>query len=325
MKGGAGVTTELAIHNVSPIPGFVDFAIFIYDQNGLLDFVCEKLNEKQSEYINLDSWGYINPGFKGSAVIQAGPRTAPFGLTAVKVERLSTVLGTDIPGDESTVSEGFPVWGDFAFQGPQEVWGICPGWECDPVIVEGYVYNETARALGQGNVAVSGARVCLEPGGWCGTTDSAGRYVIANVPVPQTYTVHVKKTGYADPELVRSLPCEPDGLLTMAPIYVRSLHKIEGWAHNGTACPPAATDSRLVGKRIELWTGDETKLVAATTTDGEGYFKFLDIPEGCYHLKYVDSGTAYLSADFYLKQDGKACFYGGSKTWGLDSGWPACP
>ena len=54
-----------------PKPGFTDFAIFIYDQNGLLDYVCQKLNEKQVEYINLQTWGYVNPGFKGSAIISA--------------------------------------------------------------------------------------------------------------------------------------------------------------------------------------------------------------------------------------------------------------
>ncbi len=139
MKRGAGVTTELAIQNVVPKPGFTDFAIFIYDQNGLLDYVCEKLNEKQSEYINLDSWGYINPGFKGSAVISATfwehnvwSATGRFvrnvvGLTAVKVERLNTVLGVDVPGDESAGSEGFPVPRFFRFQGPQEGAAPCPG------------------------------------------------------------------------------------------------------------------------------------------------------------------------------------------------------
>ena len=55
MSGGGetGLTTELAIANLVPKPGFTDFAIYIYDQNGLLDYVCEKLNEKQVEYINV--------------------------------------------------------------------------------------------------------------------------------------------------------------------------------------------------------------------------------------------------------------------------------
>ena len=66
-----GIQTELAIQNVVPKPGFTDFAIYLYDQNGLLDYVCEKLNEKQVEYIDLSTWGWVQPGFKGSAVISA--------------------------------------------------------------------------------------------------------------------------------------------------------------------------------------------------------------------------------------------------------------
>ncbi len=65
------LTTELAIANTVQRPGFTDFAIYIYDQNGMLDYICQKLNEKQVEYINLQSWGYVNSGFVGSAVVSA--------------------------------------------------------------------------------------------------------------------------------------------------------------------------------------------------------------------------------------------------------------
>ncbi len=132
-----GITTELAIMNAVPQPGFTDFAIYIYDQNGLLDYVCEKLNEKQVEYINLNDWGYINSGFKGSAVISAtywkhdivasgGYARNLVGLAAVKIERQGTVLGNDIPGDEAAGSEGFPIFGPFAFYG-QHAPAVCPG------------------------------------------------------------------------------------------------------------------------------------------------------------------------------------------------------
>ncbi|MFN2114090.1 MAG: hypothetical protein ACK2T6_00115, partial [Anaerolineae bacterium] len=36
-------STQMMIANMVPEPGFTDFAIFIYDQNGLLDYVLEKL------------------------------------------------------------------------------------------------------------------------------------------------------------------------------------------------------------------------------------------------------------------------------------------
>jgi hypothetical protein len=124
--GATGVTSELAITNVVPKPGFTDFAIYLFDQNGLIDYVCQKLNEKQVEYIDFQRWGYINDGFKGSAVISAtfwehdvfDPRGRfarnVVGLAAVAVERSKTYLGQDIPGDEAAAARGIPfAMGDF--------------------------------------------------------------------------------------------------------------------------------------------------------------------------------------------------------------------
>jgi hypothetical protein len=130
-RQNTGVTSELAIQNIVPKPGFTDFALFIYDQNGVLDYICEKLNEKQVEYINLANWGYINPGFKGSAVISAvfwehdvfdgrgRFQSNILGLAAVSIERSGTLQGEDIPGDEAAGSEGFPILDSgFRFSGP---------------------------------------------------------------------------------------------------------------------------------------------------------------------------------------------------------------
>ena len=129
--------------NVVPKPGFTDFAIYIYDQNGLLDYVCQKLNEKQAEYIDLQTWGYVSPGFKGSAVISAvfwehdvfgDPPTGQFlrnilGLGAVAVERTGTRLGEDVPGDEAAGERGIPFATTravgFDFEGPNAP--NCPG------------------------------------------------------------------------------------------------------------------------------------------------------------------------------------------------------
>jgi hypothetical protein len=139
---GTGVTTELAIANLVPKPGFTDFAIYIYDMNGLLDFVCEKLNEKQVEYVDLQTWGYIMNGFKGSAIISATfwehdvfDDNGVFirnlvGLGGVIVERTGTILGENIPGDQAAGTAAFPIYGPFDFEGvhaPQ-----CPGLEGAP-------------------------------------------------------------------------------------------------------------------------------------------------------------------------------------------------
>ncbi|MCW5851095.1 MAG: hypothetical protein KIT87_13550 [Anaerolineae bacterium] len=145
-----GLVTEIAIQNIVPKPGFTDFAIYIYDQNGLIDYVCEKLNEKQVEYIDLSRWGIINPGFKGSAVIsaiywdhkvfdQAGGYTRNLvGLAAVKIERVVPTSNMPMPGDVAAGSEAFPIpplfsnCPSFDFEGFPVV---CPGVpaNCSPV------------------------------------------------------------------------------------------------------------------------------------------------------------------------------------------------
>jgi len=142
---GSGLTSELAIANIVPKPGFTDFAIYLYDQNGLLDYVCEKLNEKQVEYIDLQTWGYVNNSFKGSAIISAVfwehevfASDGRFlrnlvGLGAVAIERSKTMLGTDIGGDEAAGDRGIPFRQSdvedeefgFAFSGHRMP--VCPG------------------------------------------------------------------------------------------------------------------------------------------------------------------------------------------------------
>ncbi len=125
-KQNRGITSELAITNLVPKPGFTDFAIYVYDQNGLLDVACEKLNEKQVEYIDLNTWGWISRNFLGSAVISAiywehdvlsgdGQfERNVVGLGAVIVERIGGTMGApDVPGDESKAVEAMPVFNFF--------------------------------------------------------------------------------------------------------------------------------------------------------------------------------------------------------------------
>ena len=111
--------------------------MFIYDQNGLLDYFCQKLTEKQVEYIDLATWGYVNPGFKGSAIISATfwehdvfDGTGFFmrnlvGLGAVAIERKGRRgYEEDIPGDEAAGSRGIPFASTFDEDG-EPVFEFC--------------------------------------------------------------------------------------------------------------------------------------------------------------------------------------------------------
>jgi len=135
-KGYNGVTSEIAITNLVPKPGFTDFVIYLYDQNGRIDHFCEKLTEKQVEYLDLNTIGWIPPRYMGSMVVSAvfwehdvfdgqGRFVRNLvGLGAVSVERIGGVLGgNDVPGDESKAFEAFPIFDHFE----PETAPNCPG------------------------------------------------------------------------------------------------------------------------------------------------------------------------------------------------------
>jgi len=127
--------TEIALQNLVSQPGLTNATIFLYDQNGLLDILCETLNSQQVEYIDLAGWGYVAPGFRGSAVISAtawehpafdlagtprppsggtaprmgaGGQVNPVGLAGVIIQRTHTAA-FDAPGDEGAGSLAIPL------------------------------------------------------------------------------------------------------------------------------------------------------------------------------------------------------------------------
>jgi hypothetical protein len=127
--------TRLAIQNTVGKPGFTDFIVYIFDANGLMDFVCQKLQSRQVEYIDLANWGYVNTGFQGSFVVSAsfwehfvydaqGNKIGnPVSLNAVAGQRAP--LGPD-PGREAFAVTGL------RFAPGSTDWGgpampICPG------------------------------------------------------------------------------------------------------------------------------------------------------------------------------------------------------
>jgi hypothetical protein len=136
LKGADQLTSEIAIQNVTPLPGFTDLALFVYDQNGPLDFHCEKLNAKQVEYIDLNAWPIVTANFQGSMVISATywnhavpdqPGVTTAGIAAVSIQRSGTILGEDAPGDQSAGVEAFPVPAGFKFSSPSGLPPACPG------------------------------------------------------------------------------------------------------------------------------------------------------------------------------------------------------
>ena len=119
-----------------PKPGFTDLVIYVYDQNGLIDYVCQKLNEKQVEYIDVQTWGWLHQGFRGSAVISAwfwehdvADGGGFFlrnlvGLAAVSLERRGGRLGEDVPGDEAAGERGIPFENTYDAEG-QAIFRYC--------------------------------------------------------------------------------------------------------------------------------------------------------------------------------------------------------
>ncbi len=114
--GGPPATTEIAIQNINPNAGVVNYAVFIYDQAGLIDRVCGQISSREVDYIDIDRWAIIEPGFLGSMLIKPTFWTHAPALAAVAVERVGRVLtDPDIPGDESKGFEGFPAAHVFEF------------------------------------------------------------------------------------------------------------------------------------------------------------------------------------------------------------------
>jgi hypothetical protein len=345
MSGGGetGLTTELAIANLVPKPGFTDFAIYIYDQNGLLDYVCEKLNEKQVEYINVaDDWNYINDGFKGSAVISAtfwehdvfdgrGQFVRNLvGLAAVKVERFnwplvpSTDPADDAPGDQASASEGFPVPGVFDFEGPQAP--ACPG-VGEGICLTDVVVLVTADGTA-GGAPVAFATVQLRSGGIpvaTGVTDATGFVTIPNVPVPNpgvtSYDVFVAPTpgdALADTNVnTGALNCPVVNPPTVVVPDEADEFDILGFVFTDANADFIADvgETRWENVTVILQESDTADEIDTETTEPDGRFEFDDVdptdcpaaPAGC-QLKVLLTNQAgqtasYLSVPFQLTGD----------------------
>ena len=292
--GETGLTTELAIQNVVPKPGFTDFAMFIYDQNGLLDFVCEKLNEKQVEYINVADWNYINDGFKGSAVISAtfwehgvfdgeGPVRNLVGLAAVKVERFnwplvpSTDPADDAPGDQASASEGFPINGpwnfadpiNFDFEGPQAP--TCPGFDCDPGTVR------AVTTVGGVLVDLAGAVVNLSDGFDVNinlTRVATGTYTTGLTPIVEggrDYTLSVTATGVDIPVRTVHVGCNGAVVTQVVPVTFTSTVFGQMWVDADADGAIDDDEGFRPGESVLIADAANT-ILGTAVTDGAGFY-----------------------------------------------------
>lgn len=122
----AGLASEIVVHNATEVPDLTQFAVMVYDQNGLVDVVCETLGPREIEHIQLNRWPYLQAGFRGAAVISAVGRdysaSAPAdagqpddarGLAAVSVSRVSRPYAPGLWGDRSAAVAAPPVIGPF--------------------------------------------------------------------------------------------------------------------------------------------------------------------------------------------------------------------
>ncbi|MEO8084667.1 MAG: hypothetical protein ABI780_12665 [Ardenticatenales bacterium] len=119
-KDAPGRETRIALQNRIEKPGFTDIVLYFYDQNGLLDYICQKLNERQVEYIDLNDWGYISPGFRGSVLVSATFWQHDLydkdGQFVANLVDLAAAYGDSGPGpdDGRTWTSGVPFSNDFA-------------------------------------------------------------------------------------------------------------------------------------------------------------------------------------------------------------------
>jgi hypothetical protein len=321
LKGKMGLSSEIAINNVNPNPGFTDYAILLFDQNGLLDYVCQKLNEKQVEYIQLQNWGYVNPGFAGSAVISATytNQDGGFGLAAVVVERSGPIVGGDMPGDESNGQTAIPIAGTFdltnldGFQPPIPVCPGQPGCSHDPVSITGFVTDSvTKRPLADVTIMLSnGAQT---------TSGILGGYTLTDVPSGQTYTLTATKTGYQTLITNVAVPCNQNRIFLFS---MQALRTIEGtvWYDNKTENDEIdPNEGRLVGVPVTLVISDTEEIVAQTLTDSQGHYEFVNVPADAYRVSVTLEDTpgnflSYESETFVLTQDIVADFDATDHEW----------
>jgi hypothetical protein len=281
---GTKWTSEIAMTNLDLIPGVSVYRIDFFDQNGLLYSLCQTLNEKQVDYIKLANIGILPSGWLGSAIISwQCSNGAPGDLDVANLGHLGVVVVEKASGyasgDMTKAYEGFPLGWQPAI--PPAVY--CP--ECSQLCASGVIDGHVTDKATPGT-PIAGAWVGLvgeadDLVAWT-VTDSHGYYQFVNVPGHQYYHIYVEKDAYTQYEGgTQWLNC---GQYRTEDIVMCG-NTVSGMVKTCAGAP-------MVGKTVELWTGgacDPTsgKLFATTTTNSEGFYKFLAVPCGDYHVKVL--------------------------------------
>ncbi len=319
-----GLVTNLAVQNIVPYPGFTNFVIFIYDQNGLIDYVCEQLSQESVEYIDFSTWGILDTGFRGSAVISAtywqhevfAPNGAPLrnvvGLGAVKIERVVPGSNVLIAGDVASASEGFPLPPGFDFGGfPVQ----CPGVPatCAPVTL-------TLTACGANFTTAAsiyaGATVTLSDynGAVIGTRVIGGDGVISfpNLTSGRPYTVQVSAPR-------KPIPFPAGGVDTIdmaafSQSFTIPCQAVAGEIAMSLGPPTGVVAGYLVSScagglsqvrdntEVQLWlppsgaSNPSGVYLQSAYTNAEGYFRFRPVnPCLAYQIRVVDGASTRIA------------------------------
>ncbi len=134
---GAGTASELAVTNLAPTPGETQFAVLVFDRNGLVGHFCETLRERQTAYYDLRQWDFVDAGFVGSAVIsatawshvvpdRAGDLHDVVALGAVAVERGTGGEGSTEAAAYATGDVGIPLPDAAAEEIAEDLAGMAP-------------------------------------------------------------------------------------------------------------------------------------------------------------------------------------------------------
>jgi hypothetical protein len=128
-RSSLGLSSEIALVNFNRTPGVTRFRIDLFAHTQAPRSLYYTLAGGQMTYVVVDYQGLVDPGFQGGAIVEAESTTqGGFIFGAVSVIRHYSVLGIDIPGDETATVTGLPDPGTFVPVALQDCPAVAPPW-----------------------------------------------------------------------------------------------------------------------------------------------------------------------------------------------------